>query len=70
MWFVLNSFFCAGEMLPPQLVWSVNKRKCTKPEKDRINDDLMEINDTDLDYLHFEKDLDEASNKSDEDFGL
>ena len=30
----------------------------------------MEINDTDLDYLHFEKDLDEASNKSDEDFGL
>ena len=30
----------------------------------------MEINDTDLDYLHFEKDLDEASNKSDEGFGL
>ena len=35
-----------------------------------MNDDLMEINDTELDYLHFEKDLDDASNKSDEDFVL
>ena len=66
MWFVLNSFFCTGEMLPPKLVWSVNKRKCTKPE----NDDLMEINDTELEYLHFEKVSDDASNKSDEDFVL
>ena len=32
-----------------------------------MNDDLMEINDTELDYLHFEKDSDDASNKSDED---
>ena len=35
-----------------------------------MNEDLMEINDTELDYLLFEKDLDEASNKSDEDFVL
>ena len=30
----------------------------------------MEMNDTGLDCLHFEKDLDEASNKSYEDFVL
>ena len=35
-----------------------------------MNDDLIEINDTELDYLHFEMDLDEASNTSDEDFVL
>ena len=70
MWFVLNLFFFAGERLPPQLVWGVNKRKCTKLEKERLNDDLKEINDTELDYLHFGKDLDEASSRSDEDFVL
>ena len=31
-----------------------------------MNDDLMEM----IDYLHFEKDSDDASNKSDEDFVL
>ena len=35
-----------------------------------MNDELMEINDTELDYLHFQKDLDGASNKLDKDFVL
>ena len=33
-----------------------------------MKDNLMEINDTELDYLHFEKDSDDGSNKQDEDF--
>ena len=32
--------------------------------------EIMEINNTELNYIHFEKDLDDASNKSDEDFVL
>ena len=35
-----------------------------------MHDELMEMNDTELDYLHFQKDLDDASNKSDEDVVL
>ena len=32
--------------------------------------EIMEINDTELNYIHFEKDSDDASNKSDEDVVL
>ena len=32
--------------------------------------EIMEINNTELNYIHFEKDLDDTSNKSDEDFVL
>ena len=31
-------------------------------------DDLMELNDTELNYIYFEMDLDDASNKPDKDF--
>ena len=37
-----------------------------------MSDDLMELNDTELNYIHFgdETDLDDASNDSDRDFAL
>ena len=30
-----------------------NKRKCTEPERERMNDDIMELNDTELNYMFF-----------------
>ena len=30
-----------------------NKRKCTEPEMERVSGDLMELNDTELNYLNF-----------------
>ena len=30
-----------------------NKRKCTEPEMERISDDLMELNDTELNNIIF-----------------
>ena len=46
-----------------------NKRKCTEPERERMSGDLMELIDTDLNYINFgdEMDSDNASNGSDED---
>ena len=44
-----------------------NKRKCTEPEKERMSDDSMELNNKELNYIYFETDSDDASNKSDED---
>ena len=35
-----------------------------------MSDDLMELNDTEFNYIYFEADSDDASNKSDEDFML
>ena len=40
-----------------------NKRKCTEPERERISGDLMELNDTELNYINFGDETD-----SDEDF--
>ena len=47
-----------------------NKRKCTEQERERMSDDLMELNDTELNYINFcdKTDPDNASNDSDEDF--
>ena len=47
-----------------------NKWKCTEPERERMSDDLMELNDTELNHMHFgdETDSDNASNYSDIDF--
>ena len=47
-----------------------NKRKCTEQERERMSDDLMELNDTELNHMHFgdETDSDNASNYSDIDF--
>ena len=45
-----------------------NKRKCTETERERMSDDLMELTDKELNYIYFEKDSDDASNKSDEYF--
>ena len=45
-----------------------NKRKCTEPERKRMSDDLMKLNDVELNYIYFETDSADASNKSDEDF--
>ena len=36
-----------------------NKRKCIEPERDRISDDLMELNDTALNHIYFEMDSDD-----------
>ena len=47
---VLNLFFSTWERLPFQLGLSVKKRKCTELDKERMSDDLMEINDTELNY--------------------
>ena len=48
----------------------MNKWKCTEPERERMSDDLMELNDTELNHMHFgdETDSDNASNYSDIDF--
>ena len=47
-----------------------NKRKFTEPERERMSDDVRELNDTELNHIHFgdKTDSDNASNDSDEDF--
>ena len=47
-----------------------NKRTCTEPERERMSDDLMKLNDTELIHINFgdKTDSDNASNDSDEDF--
>ena len=47
---------------------NVLNRKCTEPERQRMSNDLMELNGTELNYIYFEADSDDVSNKSDEDF--
>ena len=49
-----------------------NKRKCTEPEMERVRNDLIELNDTELNYMYFDYKTDsgDASNNSDEDFVL
>ena len=37
-----------GECYEPE-----NERKCTEPERERISGDLMELNDTELNYINF-----------------
>ena len=54
-----------GALCKPQ-----NKQNCTEPERERMRDDLMELNDKELNYIYFDKDSDDASNKSDEDIVL
>ena len=46
----------------------INEQKCTEPERERLSDDLMELNDTELNYIYFDTDSDDASRISDEDF--
>ena len=45
-----KSFFygCIGECYEPE-----NKRKCTGPERESMSGDLMELNDTELNYINF-----------------
>ena len=43
-----------------------NKRKCTEPGRQRMSDDLMELNDTELNYVYFKRYSDDASNKVNE----
>ena len=49
-----------------------NKRKCTELGRERMSDDLVELNDMELNYIYFgdETDSDDASNNLDEDFAL
>ena len=47
-----------GECYEPE-----NKRKCTEPKRERMSGDLMELNDTELNYINFGDETD-----SDEDF--
>ena len=37
-----------GECYEPE-----NERKCTEPETERMSGDLMELNDTELNYINF-----------------
>ena len=37
-----------GECYEPE-----NKRKCTEPERERMSGDLLELNDTELNYINF-----------------
>ena len=55
---------------PEECYESENKWKCTEPEKERMNDDIVELNDTELIYFVDETDSDDASNDSDEDSEL
>ena len=45
-----------------------NKQKSTEPERERMSNDLMELNDAELNYIFFETDSDYASNRSDKNF--
>ena len=49
-----------------------NKWKCTELGRERMSDDLMELNDMGLNYIYFgeETDSNDASNNLDEDFAL
>ena len=49
-----------------------NKRKCTELGRERMSDDLVELNDMELNYIYFgdETDSDDASNNLNEDFAL
>ena len=43
-----------SSMVPPEECYEPeNKRKCTEPERERMSDDLMELNDTELNYINF-----------------
>ena len=54
----------------PECYEPENKRKFTEPERERMSDDLMELNDTELILINFgdKTDSDNGSNGSDEDF--
>ena len=47
-----------------------NKRKFTEPERERMCDDVLELNDMELNHVSFgdKTDSDNTSNDSDEDF--
>ena len=47
-----------------------NKRKCTELGRQKMSDDSMELNDTELNYIYFKRDSDNASNKLNENFVL
>ena len=49
-----------------------NKWKCTEPERERMSDDLMELNEMELNCISYgdETDSDNASSDSDEEFVL
>ena len=55
LWFALNLFFYAGERLSRirECCELENKRKCTEPERERMSGNLMELNDTDPNYINF-----------------
>ena len=38
-----------------------NKRKCTEPERKRMSGDLMELNDTELNYINFGDETDSGN---------
>ena len=42
------SMVAPGECYEPE-----NKQKCTEPERERMSGDLMELNDTELNYINF-----------------
>ena len=63
----VSSVVTPREYYEPKNMW-----KCTELERGRMSDDLIELNDTELNYIHFgdETDSNDASNNSGEDFVL
>ena len=45
----VSSMVAPGECYEPE-----NKRKCSEPERERMSGELMELNDTELNYLNFD----------------
>ena len=49
----ISSMVAPGECYEPE-----NKRKSTEPERVRMSDELMELNDTELNYINFGDEMD------------
>ena len=69
VWSVSKDTKISSMIAPEECYKPKNKRKCTE-RRWEMSGDLMEVNDTELNYINFgdETDSDDASNDSDEDF--
>ena len=72
VWAALKDAKVSSMVAPREFYEPENKRKCTEPEMERISDDLMELNDTELNNINFpnETDSDDATNDSNGSFVL
>ena len=72
VWAALKDAKVSSMVAPRECYEPENKRKCTEPEMERISDDLMELNDTELNNINFpnETNSDDATNDSNGSFVL